>query len=228
LWLRFLDLSDTASIRPIVERAFADLGRIDVVVNNAGYGLFGAAEEVSDAQIRHQIDTNLIAPIHVTRAVVPHLRAQGGGRLIAVSTYGGGAAFPGASLYHAGKWGVEGFFDAMAQELLPFGIETTIIEPGGARTGFRFDSAQAGKPLPAYAGTPVAATHAALGDRARLPIGDPAAMVRVMIVDQSPAPRRIALGSDAYTLLHKALSERLALLESQRDLAFSTDLPAGT
>ncbi len=230
LWVRVLDLSDTKAIRPIVDRAFADLGRIDVVVNNAGYGLFGAAEELSDHQIRHQIDTNLIAPIHVTRAAIPYLRAQGGGRLIAVSTYGGGAAFPGASLYHAGKWGLEGFFDAMGQELLPFGIETTIVEPGGARTGFRFDSAQAGKPLPAYADTPVAAVHAALSDRSRLPIGDPAAMVRLMIdsVDQSPAPRRITLGSDAYAILHKALSERLALLETQRDLAFSTDLPSGS
>jgi len=112
------------------------LGRIDVVVNNAGYRLFGAAEEVSDDQIRHQIDTNLIGSIQVIRAALPHLRAQGGGRILQVSSEGGQIAYPNFSLYHATKWGIEGFVEAVAQEVAPFNIECTIAEPGPAKTSF--------------------------------------------------------------------------------------------
>jgi len=103
-----------AAVRDVVARAFADLGRIDVIVNNAGYGLFGAAEELSDQQILDQINTNLVGPIQVTRAVLPHLREQGGGRIIQLSTYGGQATNPGASLYNASKFGVEGFMESLA------------------------------------------------------------------------------------------------------------------
>jgi NAD(P)-dependent dehydrogenase (short-subunit alcohol dehydrogenase family) len=94
LWLAHLDITDTLEIRQIVNKAFANLGKIDVIVNNAGYGLFGAAEELSDEQIAHQLSTNLLGPIQLVRAVLPHLRAQGGGRIIGLSTYGGQAAFP--------------------------------------------------------------------------------------------------------------------------------------
>ena len=138
LWLGHLDMTDLSGIRRVVEKAFADLGRIDVIVSNAGYGLFGAAEELSDEQVAHQLSTNLFGPIQLVRAVLPHLRAQGGGRIIGLSTYGGQAALPGGSLYHASKWGLEGFLDSIAQELAPFKIGVTIIEPGGARTNFRF------------------------------------------------------------------------------------------
>jgi len=227
-WVAHLDVTDTPEIREVVNKAFADLGKIDVVVNNAGYGLFGAAEELTDEQILHQIQTNLIGPIQVLRAALPHLRAQGGGRVIQLSTYVGQAALPGGSLYHASKWGVAGFFESMAQELAPFKIGVTIVEPGGARTGFRFGGAQLGPELEAYRGTPAAMVRTMLQDRSRLPIGDPAKMVRIMIesVDQTPAPKRIALGSDSYAAIQKALTERLAAVEGQRDLAVSTDFRA--
>jgi len=114
LWLEHLDMTDLSGIRRVVEKAFADLGRIDVIVSNAGYGLFGAAEELSDEQVAHQLSTNLFGPIQLVRAVLPHLRAQGGGRIIGLSTYGGQAALPGGSLYHASKWGLEGFLDSIA------------------------------------------------------------------------------------------------------------------
>ncbi|HXB67893.1 MAG TPA: SDR family NAD(P)-dependent oxidoreductase [Candidatus Acidoferrales bacterium] len=103
----------------MVEKAFAELGTIDVIVSNAGYGLFGAAEELSDDQVVHQLATNLSGPIQLIRAALPHLRAQGGGRIIGLSTYGGQAALPGGSLYHASKWGLEGFLDSISQELAP-------------------------------------------------------------------------------------------------------------
>ena len=225
LWLAILDLTDMSAIRQVVDKAFANLGRIDVIISNAGYGLFGAAEELSDEQVDHQISTNLLGPIHLVRAALPHLRAQGGGRIIGLSTYGGQAALPGGSLYHASKWGLEGFLDSVAQELAPFKIGVTIIEPGGARTNFRFGGAQLGTPMHAYQGTPAAMVHTMIKDTSRLPQGDPGRMSKIIIdsADQNPAPKRIALGSDAYVIIRKALTERLATLEAQKELAFSTD-----
>jgi len=220
-------VTDTEEIRQVVNKAFADLGKIDVVVNNAGYGLFGAAEELTDEQITHQINTNLIGSIQVVRAALPRLRAQGGGRIIQLSTYGGQAAFPGGSLYHASKWGIEGFIDAVGQEVAPFNIGCTLVEPGGARTEFRFGGAKLGPKMDAYDGTPAGMTRVMLQDTSRLPIGDPAKMVKLMIdsVEQNPAPKRIVLGSDSYTVIHKSLTERLAAVEAQKDIAFSTDFP---
>lgn len=228
LWLAHLDVTDTPAIREVVNRAFADLGKIDVVVNNAGYGLFGAAEELTDEQVMHQLNTNLIGSIQVVRAALPHLRKQGGGRIIQLSTYGGQATHPGASLYHASKWGIEGFMESVMQEVAAFKIGVTIVEPGGARTEFRFGSAKLGPKLDAYDGTPAGMTRTVLQDTSRLPNGDPAKMVKIMIdsVDQNPAPRRIVLGSDSYTIIHKALTERLSAVDTQKDLAFSTDFPA--
>ncbi|HQS46944.1 MAG: short-chain dehydrogenase/reductase [Rhizobiales bacterium 24-66-13] len=228
LWTAQLDVTDVPAIHDVVSRAFAALGRIDVVVNNAGYGLFGAAEGLTDAQVRHQIDTNLIGPIQVTRAALPHLRAQGGGRVLALSTYGGQATYPGASLYHASKWGLEGFFDSLAGEVAAFNIGVTIVEPGGARTAFRSTaSARMGAEPDAYKGTPISMIRSVLDDPKRMPNGDPIKMVRVMIdtVEQEPAPRRIVLGSDSYTMIEKALSERLTSVQTQKELAASTDFP---
>jgi NAD(P)-dependent dehydrogenase (short-subunit alcohol dehydrogenase family) len=137
-----LDVTDTAAIREVVERSFARLERIDVIVSNAGYGLFGAAEELSDEQIDRMIATNMVGSIQLIRAVLPHLRAQGGGRIIQISSYGGQVAFPGNSMYHATKWGIEGFVESVAQEVASFRVGMTIVEPGGARTEFRYGSAQ--------------------------------------------------------------------------------------
>ncbi|NYE63492.1 NAD(P)-dependent dehydrogenase (short-subunit alcohol dehydrogenase family) [Duganella sp. 1224] len=228
LWLAQLDVTDTAAVRRTVDAAFAALGRIDVVVNNAGYGLFGAAEEVTDEQIVRQIQTNLIGSIQVARAALPHLRAQGGGRILQLSTVGGQAAFPGASLYHASKWGIEGFADALQQEVAGFGIDITIVEPGGARTEFRYGGSQLGPRMAAYDGTPASMARRMLEERTAVPIGDPARMVALMIasVDQQPAPKRLALGSDAWTAMQRSLAARLAELEAQKDAAFSTDCAA--
>ena len=227
LWVAHLDMTDLSEIHNVVEKAFVEFGRIDVIVSNAGYGLFGAAEELSDEQVAHQLSTNLVGPIQLVRAALPHLRAQGGGRIIGLSTYGGQAALPGGSLYHASKWGLEGFLDSIGQELAPFKIGVTIMEPGGARTNFRLGGAQLGTPIEAYKGTPAAMVHTMIKDTTRLPPGDPARMAKIIIdtVEQIPAPKRIALGSDAYGAIHKALTDRLAVLEAQKDLAFSTDVP---
>ncbi|MCS5497765.1 SDR family oxidoreductase [Cnuibacter physcomitrellae] len=219
-----LDVTDVPAVRRVVDDAFARLGRIDVVVNNAGYGLFGAAEELTDEQVQHQLATNLLGSIQVTRAALPHLRGQGGGRIVQLSTYGGLATNPGASLYHASKWGIEGFMESLAKETAPFGIEVTIVEPGGARTEFRFDSLATATPLTAYDDTPAAMTRAA-GDRSRPSLGDPAKMAAAIIasVDVSPAPRRLVLGSDSYRFITAALQERLAEIVPQAESAAATD-----
>jgi NAD(P)-dependent dehydrogenase (short-subunit alcohol dehydrogenase family) len=114
----------------------------------------GAAEEPTDEQVRHQIDTNLVGSIQLVRAALPHLRAQGSGRILQLSSMGGQVAFPGASLYHATKWGIEGFFDAVAREVAVFGIGCTLIESGGARTDFRDRSARVADTLAAYDASP--------------------------------------------------------------------------
>jgi len=225
LWLAHLDLTDTPAIRRVVDRAFGELGPIGVVVNNAGYGLFGAAEEMTDEQVRHQIDTNLIGSIQVVRAALPHLRQQGRGRIIQLSTMGGQAAFPGGALYHAGKWGIEGFIDAVGQEVAAFNIGCTLIEPGSAGTDFRYRSAQLSPKLAAYDASPARMAHRMIEAQAQVPLGDAAKMAEIMIAsaDQHPAPKRIALGSDAFDVMRRQLSERLAALEAQQALAASTD-----
>ncbi|MCY1143274.1 SDR family oxidoreductase [Actinoplanes sp. Pm04-4] len=223
-WVAHLDVRDISRVRVVVDQAWAELGRVDVVVSNAGYGLFGAAEELTDEQVRAQLDTNLLGSIAVVRAALPHLRAQGGGRLIQISTYGGQATNPGASLYNAGKWGIEGFMESVAKEVAPFGIGVTIVEPGGARTEFRFDSLQLAAPLPAYDGTPAAMVRGAK-DRGHPSLGDPARMAASIIAsaDQQPAPLRLVLGSDAYKFVTTALRERLAQIEPQQLAAAATD-----
>ena len=127
LWIRQLDVTDTARLRAVVAAAFADHGRIDVVVSNAGYGVFGVAEDLADEQIDQMIATNLTASIQLARAAVPHLRAQGGGLLMQMSSMGGQLTFPAFSMYHVTKWGIEGFYEALAAEVEPFGIHTTLI-----------------------------------------------------------------------------------------------------
>lgn len=226
LWRGRLDVTDTATMREVVDRAFAALGRIDVVVSNAGYGLFGAPEELTDEQIDRQIATNLTGSIQLARAATPHLRRQGGGRFIQVASIGGQIAFPAMSLYHATKWGIEGFWESSAPELAPFGIGVTIVEPGMARTNFGGGSVLAAA-LPEYADGPSGQLHRiAAGELPPLPApGDPVKIAAAIIAsaDQPEAPFRLTLGSDAYELATVALRDRLEALQAKRDLAYSTD-----
>lgn len=226
---QLLDVTDTAAMHDVVDRSFAKLGRIDVIVSNAGYGLFGAAEELSDEQIDHIIATNLVGSIQLIRAVLPHLRAQGGGRIVQISSHGGQVTHPGSSMYHATKWGIEGFVESVAQEVAPFGIGMTIVEPGGARTGFRYGSAQVAEKMPEYDETPARAPLRILDPANGLAPGDPTRMAAAIItsVDQEPAPLRMILGSEALRNTLAVLRERVAGFESQTDLAASTDFPPG-
>ena len=223
-WVRQLDVTDTMQMSRVVKEAFTDHERIDVVVSNAGFGVFGAAEDVTTDQVEQMIATNLTAAIHLARLVVPYLRRQGGGRLMQVSSMGGHIALPAFSLYHATKWGIEGFYEALAQEVAPFGIHTVLVEPGMIRTGF-YEAATRVPVSEPYRGGPA--------DRKPIPLeqmpGSQTRVVAAMIeaaLSEHP-PRRLLLGSDAYRLVTEALNERLAAFERQRAVAFSTDVDQG-
>ncbi len=165
-WVRQLDVTDTLRMGRVVEEAFTDHERIDVVVSNAGFGVFGAAEDLTNDQVEQMIATNLTAAIHLARLVVPYLRRQGGGRLLQVSSMGGHIAFPAFSLYHAAKWGIEGFYEALAQEVEPFSIHTILVEPGMIRTSF-YEAATRVPVSEPYQGGPADRTDARQSDQGR-------------------------------------------------------------
>ena len=223
-----LDLTDTGGIRAAVDEAFRRWGRIDVAVSNAAYGLVGAAEELTDAQIDQQIATNLTGTIQFIRAVLPNLRQQGGGRIVQVSSEGGQVVYPGFSLYHATKWGIEGFVETVAQEVAPFGIDFMIAEPGPTATNFGAGIAIA-PPIGAYEGTPAGAVRRGVKERTFEIKGDAGRTASAIIAaaESVKPPFRLALGSTAYENLTRELARRLAEIEAQRDVAFSADQDAG-
>lgn len=219
-----LDVTDTRAIKAVVADAFQGVGQIDVVVSNAGYALFGTAEEASDAQIQRQIATNLMGSIQLIRAVLPYLRAQGGGRIVQLSSEGGQIAYPNFSFYHATKWGIEGFVESVAQEVAPFGIDFLIVEPGPTGTNFvqGLDRAQI---MDCYEDTPAGEVRRAIASGAFAIKGDATRTVDAMIAaaDAVNPPLRLALGSTAYASISRALTDRRHLLEEQKGLALSAD-----
>ena len=219
-----LDVTDIPAVHKFVENSFEKHGKIDVVINNAGYGLFGCAEELDEANINKIIATNLTASIMIIHDALPYLRKQGGGRIIQLSSYGGQVAYPANSLYHATKFGIEGFCESVAQEVSQFNIGVTIVEPGGARTEFRYGSAHVAKLMPEYD-----YCHGFLNmlDKSKgLAPGDPAKMAARIIesVDKNPAPLRMVLGSQALRATIERLEARIADYKTQTELAASTDV----
>lgn len=145
-----LDVRDREQVFRVVARAVDVFGQIDVVVNNAGYGIVGAAEEVSEAEAREHLDTNFFGALWVTQAVLPHMRERGTGHIVQISSVGGVGSMPTFGLYNAGKWALEGFSEAMAAEVAPFGIRVTIAELGGFATDWARSSMRFARPLKAY------------------------------------------------------------------------------
>jgi len=220
-----LDVRDSQSISDRVKDAILDFGQIHVVFSNAGYGLFGAAEELSNEQIADQIATNLLGPIHLARAFLPHMRARAGGHFLQMSSMGGMLAVPGLSMYHVTKWGVEAFFDSVGAEVASFGVNVTLVEPGIIRNNFHKGIVRA-IPMTAYAQNPAMLSLT----RDEIPqdqmIGDPRKIVEAIIdvTERSHPPRRLLLGSDAYQWVHDALSGRLRAVEEQLASAKLTDI----
>ncbi|WP_429949470.1 SDR family oxidoreductase [Enterococcus sp. AZ101] len=221
----FLDVTDATGIKKLVDKVYEKYGAIDVLVNNAGYGLFGAAEELTDQEAAKIIATNLTGSIQMIRAVTPFMREQQAGRIIQISSYGGQVAFAGNSMYHATKWGIEGFCESVAQELAPFNIGVTIVEPGNARTEFHSGSAQVTELMPEYDNNPAHAFLTMLDPVNGLAAGDPERMATKIIESAAiePAPLRMVLGSQALDSTIQTLEKRVADFKKQTELAASTD-----
>jgi NAD(P)-dependent dehydrogenase (short-subunit alcohol dehydrogenase family) len=220
-----LDVNDRRAVFDVVAEVQKKFGRIDVAINNAGYGLFGAIEEVSETEARAQLDTNLFGALWLTQAVLPIMRAQKSGHILQVSSIGGLNAFPTVGLYHASKWALEGFSTSLAAEVAPFGIKVTLIEPAGFATDWSSASAIRATQLPEYDHA-----RAAIGAwRSKNTPGDPQATGSVILklVDAPNPPLRVFFGTAGLPMTKAEYERRLreweewnwAAVESQGNLA---------
>ena len=212
-----LDVTDKAAVAATIAETHARFGRLDVVINNAGYGHFGTIEEVSEADARAQLETNLFGALWVTQAALPIMRAQGSGHIIQVSSIGGVTAFPTVGLYHASKWGLEGLSQSLAAEVAGFGIKVTIIEPGGYATDWSGQSAKRARPLPAYE-----SVHAAIAAyRDNIIPGDPSATgpAILKVVDAQDPPLRIFFGSVGLPLIRAEYASRIETWQKWHDVS---------
>ena len=205
-----LDVTDRVACFAAVRQARERFGRMDVVVNNAGYGQFGMVEEISEAQIRAQLETNLLGALWVTQAALPYLRGQGSGHIVQVSSIGGISAFLNTGAYHASKWALEGLSQSLAQEVAGFGVKVTLIEPSGYATDWAGSSARHATPLPAY---DAVRQDAAQARARRFPApGDPAATrdAVLRLVDTPDPPLRLFLGEAPLRIATADYGSRLA------------------
>lgn len=223
-----LDVTDEAAVARAMERALAAFGRIDVVVNNAGYGDLAPIEDTPLAEFRRQIETNLFGTIIVTKAALPILRRQGSGHFLQFSSVGGRIGSVGRAPYSAAKWGVEGFSEVLAKEVGPLGIRVTIVEPGGFRTDFAGASTRVSEGDPAYDATVGAAARFQRQYDGRQP-GDPAraAAVLLQVAAMEQPPLRLLLGSDAVAIVEAADRDKAAADRRWRALSVLTDFAAG-
>ena len=213
-----LDVTSREDDFAAVQQAHEHFGRLDVVINNAGYGLFGTIEEVSEEQARAQIETNLFGALWVTQAALPLLRAQGSGHIIQVSSIGGIAAFPTVGLYHASKWGLEGFSDTLSQEVAEFGIHVTLVEPGGFDTDWSGSSAVRADAIGAYDGA-----REKMAERRAHSLSqgktDATAAAILKVVDADPPPLRIFFGALPLDTAKSVYASRLQVWEEWAEVS---------
>jgi NAD(P)-dependent dehydrogenase (short-subunit alcohol dehydrogenase family) len=212
-----LDVTDKQAVEAAVRDAHRRFGRLDVVINNAGYGLFGAIEEVSEAEARAQIETNLFGALWVTQAVLPILRAQGAGHILQISSIGGVNAFPTVGLYNASKWGLEGFSQALAVEVASFGIHVTLVEPGGYATEWGGASAVRATTMPAYDPAREAIGRFRSGNTPGDPEATGAAILK--LVDAKEPPLRVFFGSGGLPMTRAEYAKRLEVWEQWNHLS---------
>jgi len=223
-----LDIRDAAQAESATEAALERFGRIDVLVNNAGYGQFGPFEEIDSERIERQFATNVFGTFNVTRAVLPTLRRQRAGHVINMSSNGGFKGVPGASMYTASKFAIEGFSESLAVELAEFGIHVTIVEPGAFRTDFLDERSLklGGRALPDYDAYR-ARSQAVFEARNHRQVGDPDRLGRavVQVADAAQPPLRFVAGRDALDIVLTKLSSVSTEVERWRELTLSTDFP---
>jgi NAD(P)-dependent dehydrogenase (short-subunit alcohol dehydrogenase family) len=222
-----LDVTDHDAVFVAVRHAHDRLGRLDVVVNNAGYGVSGAIEELSEGQARRQIEVNLFGALWVTQAALPYLRAQGSGWIVQVSSIGGLAAFPLTGIYHASKWALEGFSETLRQEVEPFGIKVLMVEPSGFRTDWAGSSMDRAEPLDAYQGIEAIAQRRAgqQEENNGAQPGNPelAAKALLATLDRDDPPFRLLLGNVAYEVAVDRYESRLKEFRAGEQVARGAD-----
>jgi len=229
-----LDVADEEAARAAVRAAVDAFGRLDVLVNNAGYGDVAPFEQLSAERFKAVMDTNFYGVVHVTRAALPVMRGQKSGWILQVSSVGGRLALPGSSPYHAAKWAVGGFTESLAQEVAPFGVKVAALEPGGMRTNW---GTRAHKDVPSLlpeyepsVGAVIKALHSLWGQEN----SDPAKVAQVILrlASSDRLPPHLLIGSDAVQYAAEAEASRKAEADHWRKLSVSTDfsapaLPAG-
>ena len=212
-----LDVANKAAATAAVALAHERFGRLDVVVNNAGYGLFGTIEEVSESEARAQLETNLFGALWVTQAALPFMRAQGSGHIIQVSSIGGVNAFPTVGLYHASKWGLEGFSQSLAAEVAGFGIKVTIVEPGGFATDWGGASAKRAALMDVYDSARAAIAAVRSGSMPGDPDATGPAILKV--VDATDPPLRVFFGSSGLPMTRAEYARRIETWEKWNDVS---------
>src|SRR5271167_2786046 len=223
-----LDVADEEAAKATVQAAVAAFGRLDVVVNNAGYGDVAPFEQLSSDRFRAVIDTNFYGVVNVTRAALPIMRKQKSGYIFQISSLGGRLAFPGSTAYHAAKWAVGGFTESLAQEVAPFGVKVCALEPGGMRTNWGARANQdTPELLPDYepsVGAVIAALKSYWGNEISDPVKVAQLILRLCAADHLPA--HLLLGSDAVQYAGQAEATRAADAQRWREVSVSTDVNA--
>jgi NAD(P)-dependent dehydrogenase (short-subunit alcohol dehydrogenase family) len=222
-----LDVTDGSQVTAAVAQTLLWHGRIDVLVNNAGRGLVGAVEETSERELRDLMDVHFFGPAALIRAVLPHMRAQGSGAIVNLTSMGGRFSFAGVGAYSATKFALEGLSEALALEVAPFGIKVLIAEPGAFRTGFAGGSLQQSSALPAYAGI-TGAVRADLPASDGSQPGDPAKAADAILqaIDSDKTPLRLALGNDAADMIGAYLDDSRAEFSAWEHVSRGTDYDA--
>lgn len=222
-----LDVTDPASVASAVAAAIAEFGRIDVLVNNAGHGLVGALEELSDEQIRAVLDTNVLGVLTVTRAVLPHMRSQRRGHIVQMSSVGGVVGNPGHAIYATSKFALEGMSEALAGEVAPLGIRVTIVEPGPFRTDFAGRSMDFADPIADYRDTPAGRMRERFSDQNGAQPNDPAKAATAILraVDDENTPLRLPLGPEAVNRIRDKLQNQLTDLANWEPISLDTRYP---
>ncbi len=219
-----LDVTNGEGAQEAVRDAVTAFGQIDVVVNNAGHGLLGAIEELSEEQLRGQFETNVFGVLNVTRAALPQLRRQRSGHFVQMSSVGGVRANPGHGIYAATKFALEGMSEALAKEVAHLGIRVTIVEPGPFSTDFAGRSMTTAQPIDDYAEV-MEPMRERFGGMDGTQAGDPALAAEAIIaaVDHDDPPLHLALGQQALTTIRTQLEERLRELDTWEPLGAGTD-----
>jgi NAD(P)-dependent dehydrogenase (short-subunit alcohol dehydrogenase family) len=225
-----LDVTDPASVSAGVAAAIEAFGRIDVLVNNAGHGLLGALEELSDEQIRAVLDTNVFGVASVTRAVLPHMRSRRRGHIVQMSSVGGVVGNPGHAIYATSKFALEGMSEALAGEVAALGIRVTIVEPGPFRTDFAGRSMRFADPIDDYRDTPAGALRERFSAQDGAQPNDPAKASAAILaaVDDDGSPLRLPLGPEAVGRIREKLQRQLADLDRWEAVSLDTRYPQGS